>query len=43
MVKPLTQKLRRDISRQKTQFLAIAVTVFLGITMLELPTTRSRT
>jgi len=33
VVKPLTAKLWRDISRQKAQFAAVAVTVFLGVTI----------
>ena len=33
MVKPLTAKLWRDIRRQKAQFAAVALTVFLGVTI----------
>jgi putative ABC transport system permease protein len=32
-VRTLRTKLRRDLSRQKTQFVAVTITVFLGITM----------
>jgi len=30
-VKPLTRKLRRDVGRQRPQFLAVTITVFLGV------------
>ncbi|MBU1866616.1 MAG: FtsX-like permease family protein [Actinobacteria bacterium] len=33
MVKPLSAKLWRDIRRQKAQFAAVALTVFLGVTI----------
>ncbi|MCB2222828.1 MAG: FtsX-like permease family protein [Actinobacteria bacterium] len=33
MVAPLTSKLWRDIRRQKAQFAAVALTVFLGVTL----------
>ncbi len=33
MVKPLTLKLWRDVGRHKAQFLAVAITMFLGVTI----------
>jgi putative ABC transport system permease protein len=33
MVSPLTRKLRRDIARHKAQFIAVAITMFLGVTL----------
>ena len=33
MVKPLTRKLFRDIGRHRAQFIAVMVTVFLGVTI----------
>ena len=33
MVSPLNRKLWRDIRRHRAQFIAVAVTVFLGVTM----------
>ena len=33
MVSPLTRKLGRDAARSKAQFIAVAVTMFLGVTL----------
>ena len=33
MVTPLTHKLVRDVGRHKAQFIAVVVTIFLGVTL----------